>query len=363
MNLLCLPNELLLVIAKQLQSPKDISSLLRTNRYFASFLSLVLYNSALRTRYYREAALFWALGSSNEPMARLLIGRGFERYGNKGLVHRTSGKCDGENIEWALEKGVNIVIGRGYIGWTALEWAVWHEHEALVTLLLTQGAKLRTAFYMAVQRQHKTIISLLFEKGDITFADDRDRKTLLHEAVEHCNEPAVRLLLDRGADIAAVDHKRYTPLLTAVQCGDKALALVGMLLERGANLEDRDNINRTALHLAAANKGIRTVGLLLERGADANAQDDQQRTPLHVAVEHKCAAIEPLLENGVDIDAQDSFGRTALFLAAQQGSRLVVRQLLKKGADATIPDNCGKTVPGWGYKEILDVYKVAIVLE
>lgn len=347
MNLLCFPNELLLMIAKELERPKDISSLLQANHHLASLLSPVLYNSALRTRYYREAALFWAVASGNEPMVRLLVEGGFQSHGNQRLVHRTSGKCDGETLKWVLEEGVDLVIGVGYRGQTALEWAVWHGREALTALLLARGAELRMAFYMAIQRQHKSIIDMLFEKGDITFADGNSGRALLHEAVQGCNESVVRSLLDRGADIAGVDYKRYTPLLTAVQCGDKALNIVGLLLERGADPQDRDNINRTALHLAAASKGVRTMALLLERGADANAQDDHQRTPLHAAIQHKCPVIDLLLEKGGNIDTRDSFGRTALLLAAHQGSRLVVRQLLERGADTTIPDNCGRTVPDW----------------
>lgn len=347
MNLLCFPNELLLMIAKELESPKDVSSLLQANRHLASFLSPVLYDSALHTRYYREAALFWAVASGNEPMVRFLVEGGFQGHGNHRLVHRTTGKCDGATLKWVLEEGVDLVIGVGYKGQTALEWAVWHGREALTTLLLARGAYLRMAFYMAVQRRNEMIIDLLFAKGDITFADDGTGKTLLHEAVRGCNEPVVRSLLDRGADVAAMDYKLYTPLLTAVQHGDKALNIVELLLERGADPQDRDYVNRTALHLAAANKGAKTIELLLERGADANAQDDNQRTPLHAAVQYKCPVIDLLLENGADIDTQDTFGRTALSLAAQQVSRLMVGRLLEKGADTTIADNYGRIVPDW----------------
>lgn len=347
MNLVCIPNELLLIIAKELKKPKDISSLIQASRRFAYFLTPVLYNSALRTRYYREAALFWAVATDNEPMVRLLVEGGFQTHSKQRLVHRTSGACDDKTLKWVLEEGVDLVIGVGYRGQTALEWAVWHGREALTALLLARGAELRMALYMAIQRQHKPIISMLFEKGDITFADDNSGRALLHEAVRSCNEPVVRSLLDRGADIAGVDYKRYTPLLTAVQCGDKALNIVGLLLERGADLQDRDNVNRTVLHLAATSKAVKTMGLLLEMGADANAQDSHQRTPLHTAIQHKCPVIDLLLERGVDIDTRDRFGTTALLLAAHQGSRTVVVQLLEMGADTTIQDNCGNRVPKW----------------
>jgi ankyrin repeat protein len=56
---------------------------------------------------------------------------------------------------------------------------------------------------------------------------------------------------------------------------------VRMLLERGARLNDHDNIDylgRTPLHWAVGERNIQAVRLLLEHGADVNVRDKSGRT-------------------------------------------------------------------------------------
>lgn len=56
-----------------------------------------------------------------------------------------------------------------------------------------------------------------------------------------------------------------------------------MLLERGADPNQRDVIGNTALHLAACTNHTEMVTLLLKAGTDINAIDNSGRTPLHLA--------------------------------------------------------------------------------
>jgi ankyrin repeat protein len=58
-----------------------------------------------------------------------------------------------------------------------------------------------------------------------------------------------------------------TPLLVA--CTNGHWRLVGLLLDRGANLEHRDDSNWTALALASVAGHVDTVRILMERGAGA----------------------------------------------------------------------------------------------
>lgn len=357
MPLLALSNELILIIAKGLEKPKDVSALLQANHRFAYLLTPVLYDFALQSLYYGETALFWAVVNGYEPMVKLLLekGVGIEvKSLSKKLLHQAPSECGAETTRLVLEEGANIVIKDIYQEFSALQWAAFYGNTAMVALLLSKGADTsvqtsnsETALCLAVSRKHKTIINLLLEKVDVAFTDKHGR-TALHQAAEHCGETAVRSLLDRGADPAVMDNDHLTPLLVAVQRGDEALESAKLLLERGASLEVQDILERRALHLAAAvkeGKGVKMLELLLERGADVNAQDNYRRTPLHVAIQYKCPASGLLLEKGAAINVQDIFGRTALLLAAQRGSGLAVKMLLDKGADVTIRDYCGRMVP------------------
>jgi ankyrin repeat protein len=63
-------------------------------------------------------------------------------------------------------------------------------------------------------------------------------------------EAVVRLLLDRGAPIDAVDNRGRTALMIAAEAGDAAV--VGALLDRGADQTVRDSQGKTARDLATS---------------------------------------------------------------------------------------------------------------
>jgi uncharacterized protein len=56
------------------------------------------------------------------------------------------------------------------------------------------------------------------------------------------------------------------------------IEVMKLLLDRGANIDDRDNRGRTALMIAAELNHAAVVDLLLTRGADKSLRDNQGKS-------------------------------------------------------------------------------------
>ena len=109
---------------------------------------------------------------------------------------------------------------------------------------------------------------------------------------------AVKVLIERGADVNAVSSGGFTPLMFAAREGDAASAR--LLVAAGARLDEprrpakarcswpRPAVGLTArdYRLVAEPSGHEAVALLLvERGANVNQADTFGMTALHHAVE------------------------------------------------------------------------------
>jgi ankyrin repeat protein len=123
--------------------------------------------------------------------------------------------------------------------------------------------------------------------------------------------------------------------------------VVKLLLEKGAELEFKDNDGRTPLSLAAGYRHEAVVKLLLMKaGVDPNSYDKHGRTPLWWAAASGHEAVVRLLlaKDGVDPDSKDKYGRTPLWCAAAKGHEAVMKLLLmKRSVDPDSKDSFGRT--------------------
>jgi ankyrin repeat protein len=138
--------------------------------------------------------------------------------------------------------------------------------------------------------------------------------------------------------------------VTPLTCASVAcrLEVVRWLVDQGAALDMRDDIQgRTALWEASSDGVIPGVRLLLESGANPAIADISDWTPLIKASERghvetvRCLLDHP--SGAATINLQTWCGETALLYACLNGHPGVVRVLLEKGADPTIPDSHGWT--------------------
>ena len=225
----------------------------------------------------------------------------------------------------------------------------------------------RPLFYAALQG-HEAVVRLLLDRGADIATQDKDGWTALNVAARRGHKAVVRLLLDRGADVNAQNEDGWTALQDAARPGHEAV--VRLLLDRGADVTAQDKYGSTALFRAARDGHEAVVRLLLDRGADITPQDKNGWTALkeaacegHEAVVRLLvdrgadiktllftaarrgheAVVRLLLDRGADVTAQNEYGETALNEAARQGHEAVVRLLLNRGADVTAQNEYGET--------------------
>jgi hypothetical protein len=99
-----------------------------------------------------------------------------------------------------------------------------------------------------------------------TFAQDKQKLNEdLWEAVRRGDAPAVKALLDKGADVNARGRYQMTPLFKASERGDAEI--VRLLLERGADVTIKDTFyGATPLTWALDKSHVEVVRALIEKG-------------------------------------------------------------------------------------------------
>ncbi len=121
-----------------------------------------------------------------------------------------------------------------------------------------------------------------------------------------------------------------------------------LLLERGADLNQRRGFGYTALMRAVQNNTIEVMQLLLEKGADPNIRNNYGETAFILAVRaENIEVMQLLLEKGADPNVRNNYGNTALIEAVRSEYVDIIRFLLEKGADPNVRNNTGHTALTW----------------
>jgi cytohesin len=219
-----------------------------------------------------------------------------------------------EAIECLLKHGADIngvsTNGQGSAKWTPIQAAMftgWKQDE-LVDLLLKHGAKCGIVEAAALGKLE--IVKKLVKddppsiEETCNFGFPKEDATALYWASARGRREVVDFLLEKKAKKEIhVGQFQYTPMLIAIFYEKREV--VKSLLDGGADPKAKDSLGRTGLHIladsgpkygvnpgpnpkplnwSASQNQLTIAQMLLEKGADVNAKDNLGRTPLKAAL-------------------------------------------------------------------------------
>lgn len=386
-SIMILPNEILLDIARRVETQRDLASFGTACHRISEVVDTVLY---LRDIGY---ALSWAVGTGTVGTIRRAVGLGIDVAAVcrcRNLLLRAAERGNAAMLEELLNLDGIDALHEDELGDTALHRAAVFGHAYIVKLLLQHGAEINaaklqgfTALHHACSQAHVEVVDCLLQAGaDVSLSthnrgssslhcalyDDAFREDSEREQLGIRRATIVQRLIAHGADVNAreagilnVREEHESPLDLAAKGNHVAAAQV--LLDGGADVNSRSRVGITALHHAAVvqcRRGWRQkpeemcikeemahetmVKLLIDRGADVNAdvRHTVQRpshevllktTPLVAAAgEMNWHIVNILVKHGADIDAKNGYGETALVQQALRGCVETVALLLRLGA-------------------------------
>ncbi|XP_011666022.1 protein phosphatase 1 regulatory subunit 12A isoform X1 [Strongylocentrotus purpuratus] len=200
---------------------------------------------------------------------------------------------------------------------------------------------------------------------------NEDGLTALHQSCIDNNEAMMRILVDKGADVNVTDRELWTPLHAASTCGHRHLAQ--FLIQRGAHLlainsdgnmpydicEDEGTLDYIESQMATQgitqeqidelreivpNRMLHGMQEIYKNGGDLESRDVVGATPLHVAVANGYEkVVQYLLSHNVDYAARDNDGWQPIHAAVCWAQTEIITMLVESGADLDARTNNDET--------------------
>lgn len=202
------------------------------------------------------------------------------------------------------------------------------------------------------------LLSLAFASSTSAQSTWKSAWPPLHTAVNQGNLAEVRRLLEERVDVNARAALGKTPLFFALSPHRACLAgpcqiasglsddyrvIVALLIEHGANVNEKNDSGGTALMSAAACNAVDIAELLIDNGADMDIREHQY-TALEMAAYRGPDVAILMVRRGANVNAQDPYTKTSpLHTAASCGYRELVEELLRHGANPNVKDQWGST--------------------
>lgn len=223
------------------------------------------------------------------------------------------------------------------------------ESFAMSTLVEKPAAGNKTDTLMSIASDDFNVAeSKILENTALVTQKDSNRRLILHWAAVMGKERLVELLLNfKECPVDDADDTNATPLILATLKG--SLAIVKMLLDRGANVNHQNTNGHTPVKYAGSKNHKELLVHLLDVGGDPNARDHIGDTPLHRVASmehHDCLRVlltHPKSCKTIAVNAQNNQGNTALHLACENDDATSALLLIGHGAAIEIQNKAKET--------------------
>jgi ankyrin repeat protein len=228
----------------------------------------------------------------------------------------------------------------------------WHGKKPLHLAVQSGNVEVIQVLVQAQQQAGKDVASFLNENDEYVtdeigrYAKEIHGQTALHLAIGIENQSMVQLLLSLGASPTSKDRNGETPIMRAIEFGQKeTFKLLLQSQPKGSlRLDICDKQGRSSLHWALLHNQPEMAQALLDYGHEVNIEDGEKVTPFLLAAYGGFPALLDQILQNVDQfmfqSAQFHNGVTVLpermqwMKSADEASKVEVQKLLQKKLDA-----------------------------
>ena len=212
-----------------------------------------------------------------------------------------------DNKIWEIKKPENLTVLHNAC---ALD-----KTDVIITIIEKTKIRLGLDNKSNITSEEKSRNEKIF-KDFINEQTEGDNQTALHYASFRGNIKIIKLLIANHADINSLTHTGYNMIHKAAM-GNKPSAIIYFNKKYNMSLEDTDENQMNALHLAVRNGMENSVIFLLSLGLNPNFKDKDGNTALHYAVKKSNSRIiKKLLQRGADRNIPDfKYKMTPVMLA------------------------------------------------
>ena len=266
----------------------------------------------------RWSPLQYAIDLDRSYVATLLMDKGVDVedvYPESGqsLLHRSMEKGEGATSMALIVKGANI---RAVCGnkWQPLHYAVNSGRSYVAITLIAMGVDMEAKY-------------------------PGNGRTVLHHAIEKCDDAVAMALIDKGANLRSQAGNGWTPLHFAVNSSRSYVANALINKDVPVNLTFTSD-GKSLLHRAVELGNGAVVDVLLSKGATVEAKCNKGWTPLQYAVHYDhIYAIRSLAKYGANVEVTYADGCTPLLLAVKARNGSVAAELLRCNANVDAIDS------------------------